>query len=34
MGGGLRPGFKNFYTNKKPSIYCSPDFNVAMSYAD
>lgn len=29
---GLRPGWNNAFTNY-PAIYCSPDFDVALSYA-
>ena len=31
-GGGLRPGFNNAYT-KTPAIYCSPNFETALSYS-
>jgi hypothetical protein len=33
MGGGLRPGFRNYCSNG-PAIYCSPDFNYALSYTN
>jgi hypothetical protein len=33
--GGLRPGFRNIYTeDKKPSIYSSPHFEYAFGYSE
>ena len=33
-GGGLRPGHRNEYNSQKPAIYCSPNFNFALIYAN
>ena len=33
MGGGLKPGINNAFSNG-PAIYCTPDINYALHYSN